>query len=103
MKLEFNKAITSVNISAGSPNDVRHMVRKHNFDYLREKVGNFDRDDITVALLCLDADIEKLWAETSRTHVDYFTEGLSALAKLAETLRTHAVGELEKARAVSGA
>jgi hypothetical protein len=84
-------------------NSIRDAVGKYSFNYLREKVGNFDREDIMVAFLVLEANIDKLRAEAGPIHAGPLKERLNALLEQAKTLQTHAAGELEKAKALSSA
>jgi hypothetical protein len=43
-------------LDAQIANYIRHMVRKYGFDYLRDRVGTFNREDIAVAFMLLEAD-----------------------------------------------
>jgi hypothetical protein len=76
------------------------MVRKYGFDYLRDRVGTFNREDIAVAFMLLEAEIDLLLAEQGAIQVSQLRERLEHLFKTVTHLRRLATKELERANTI---
>ena len=81
-------------------NYIRHMVRKYGFDYLRDRVGTFNRQDIAVAFMLFEAEIDLLLAEQGAIQVSQLRERLEHLFKTVTHLRRLATKELERANTI---
>jgi len=57
-------------------NYIRRMVGKYGFDYLRGGVGTFNREDIAVAFMLLEAEIDLLRAEQRAIQASQLREQL---------------------------
>jgi hypothetical protein len=80
--------------------DVVPFDRMYNFDYLRERVGNFDREDIVPAFLGLERAIDELRAVKGTALLSELKERLDNLIETIENLRSLAMKELATARTV---
>jgi hypothetical protein len=87
-------------LDAQIANYIRHMVRKYGFDYLRDRVGTFNREDIAVAFMLLEAEIDLPLAEQGAIQVSQLRERLEHLFKTVTHLRMLATKELERANTI---
>jgi hypothetical protein len=85
-------------LSEQAANSPRHSIGKPNFDYLRERVGSFAREDIVPAFLGVERLIDELRAEEGKIPVDELRTRLDNLLDGVRKLRVLAMVELERAR-----
>jgi hypothetical protein len=79
-------------------NSARRSIGKPNFDYLRERVGNFAREDIVPAFLGVERLIDELRAGEGPIPVGELTALLDNLSDGVRKLRALAMVELERAK-----
>ena len=81
-------------------NSARRRIGKPNFDYLRERVGSFARQDIVPAFLGVERLIDELRAEKGPIPVGELTARLNTLLDEVTKLRALAMVELGSARTI---
>lgn len=86
--------------SPSEANPARRRIGKPNFDYLRERVGSFARQDIVPAFLGVERLIDELRAEKGPIPVGELTARLNTLLDEVTKLRALAMVELGSARTI---
>jgi hypothetical protein len=81
-------------------NSARRSIGKPNFDYLRERVGSFAREDIVPAFLGVEKIIDELRAEEGKISVGQLRARLDNLLDGVRNLRELAMVELDSARTI---
>jgi hypothetical protein len=87
-------------INEQAANTLRSMIEKYNFDYLREKVGNFDNEGLVIGFQVLERSIDQLRAQKGAIHSGQFMAELDNLWKQVKDLQTNTLEEFERAKTV---
>lgn len=87
-------------INEQAANTLRSMIEKYNFDYLREKVGNFDNEGLVIGFQVLERSIAQLRAQRGAIHCGQFRAELDNLWKQVKNLQTDTLEEFERAKTV---